>query len=187
MAGVKHIPARLIVSVLYNDEDVLERAVGLLERKFGRIDYETERLEFLHTRAYVEEMGEGISRRLFSFVKPADESRLGDYKEKTMKIESRLGERVSNVTFRRVNLDPMILTQSGLTVATRENGPHRICIGPGIYAEKAFALVGSVFKPFKWTEPDFTEPDFLDFLRTLLQDISTVPEGLIAERTLRMF
>ncbi|HSG99150.1 MAG TPA: DUF4416 family protein [candidate division Zixibacteria bacterium] len=181
------IATRLIVSALYNDDDMLERAAALLERKFGRIDCETEELEFLHTRAYVEEMGEGIRRRLFSFVKTAEANKLGDYKERTARIEEKLAERVANVRFRRVNLDPMILTASGLTVATGEDGPHRVCVGDGVYAEKALALIGSEFKVFSWTEPDFTEPGFLEFLKTLLEDIETVPAGLLPEKTLRIF
>jgi hypothetical protein len=170
--------ARLLCSVLYNDEMVLERTIEALERRFGAIDAETPEMDFLHTRAYVEEMGDGIKRRMFLFVNPVAPSRLAEFKRQTLKIEEKLAEKVGNLRFRKVNIDPMTLTGSGITLASAKDAPQRVALERGVYAEKALALIGDRFRPFEWTSPDFTEPEALEFFDQALEYVKTLPAEL---------
>jgi len=183
----KSSTARLLVSAIYNDRSVLENALEALEKQFGRIDAETEELEYLNARAYVEEMGEGLKRRFFSFIKPINPANLAEAKERTLKIETRLADRVSNLAFRKVNLDPIALCATGLTLATRNDATYRICIGKDIYAEKTLALVGRKFMPFPWTHPDFMEPDVQEFLEYTLAGIETFPSEFAKHISMNMF
>ncbi len=179
--------ARLLISAIYNDRTILESALDALEKQFGRIDAETEEMEYLHTHAYVEEMGEGLKRRFFSFVKPINPANLAEAKERTMKIETKLADRVSNLAFRKVNLDPIALGSTGLTVATKKDATYRICIGKDIFAEKTLALVGRKFMPFPWTHPDFMEPDVQEFLEYTLAGIETFPSEFAKHISMNMF
>ncbi len=183
----KSSTARLLVSAIYNDRTILEKALDALEKQFGRIDAETEESEFLHTRAYVEEMGEGLKRRFFSFVKPINPANLAGAKELTSKIETKLADRVSNLDFRKVNIDPIMLGSTGLTLATKKDATYRICIGKEIYAEKTLALVGRKFMPFPWTHPDYMEPDVQEFLEYTLAGIETFPSEFAKHISMNMF
>lgn len=183
----RQIHGQLIISVIYNDTPVLERSLTELERHFGRIDAETDELEYLSARDYVEEMGEGLKRRFFCFVRTHAPEKLAEYKLRTRKIEKKFSEKAGDVTFRSVNIDPLIMTASGLTLATSRDAPHRICIGAGIYAEKSLALIGKKFKPFMWTHPNFAEEDMLEFARYVMSSIKTVPVELTRPTSLKLF
>ena len=187
MQPAKQTHGQLIISVIYNDSTVLERSLAELEKHFGRIDAETDELEYLSARDYVEEMGEGLKRRFFSFVKIHEPDKLADYKRRTRRVEEKFSEKVGDVTFRSINIDPLIMTASGLTLATSRDAPHRICIGRGIFAEKALALIGKKFKPFMWTHPNFAEEDMLEFARYVMSNIKTVPVELTRPTSLRLF
>lgn len=170
--------ARLLCSVLYNDELMLERTIEALERRLGAIDAETPEMDFLHTRAYVEEMGDGIKRRIFLFLQPVDPAKLSDIKRQTTKIEDKLSDKVGNLRFRKVNIDPMILTGSGITLASMKDAPQRVALERGVYAEKTLALIGDRFRPFEWTAPDYTESEALEFFDQALEHVKTLPAEL---------
>lgn len=174
----KDSSARLLCSVLYNDELLLERTIEALERRFGPIDAESAEMDFLHTRAYVEEMGEGIKRRLFLFLNGVDPGKLFELKRQTNKIEDKLSDKVGNLRFRKVNIDPMTLTGSGITLASNKDAPQRVALERGIYAEKTLALIADRFRPFEWTSPDFTEPEALEFFDLALEHVKTLPVEL---------
>ncbi|MBN4076559.1 DUF4416 family protein, partial [Gemmatimonas aurantiaca] len=129
-------------------------------------------------RAYVEEMGDGIKRRIFLFLNPVDPSKLADFKRQTNKIEDKLADKVGNLRFRKVNVDPMTLTTSGITLASNKDAPQRVALERGIYAEKTLALIAERFRPFDWTSPDYTEPEALDFFAEALEHIKTLPPEL---------
>ena len=172
---LKRHNARLIVSILYNDLHFLERSLRELERKFGPVDMETDEIEYLHTHAYVEEMGEGLRRKLFAFRRDVDPSKIAEVKEHTIRIEEKLGEKVVDVIFRKVNLDPLILSSTGLTLATSKDLPHRICVGNDIYAEKTLAMVDDHFESFPWTCPDFLEKEAIELFRQVARDLERFP------------
>ncbi|MFQ5608471.1 MAG: DUF4416 family protein [Candidatus Zixiibacteriota bacterium] len=183
----RQINGRLIVSVIYAESLVLERALTELEKQFGNIDAETDELEYLSARDYVEEMGEDLKRRFFCFIRSHSPEKLAEYKERTRRVETKLAGNVGGAVFRSVNIDPLIMTTSGLTLATSRDAPHRICIGRGIFAEKALALIGKKFKPFLWTHPNYSEDDMIEFAHYVLANIRTVPVELSQPTSLKLF
>lgn len=172
---------------VYNDPEIISKALRLLERRFGPVDTETDETEFLHTRAYVEEMGEGLKKRMFSFVNPVDTSQLVRIKRRITRIEAKLSDRVSDLTFRRVNLDPLLLGPSGLTLVSRKDGAQRVCLEKEMYAEKTLALASGKLRPFPWTPPGLSDEEALDFLENLLKSIDIIPPEFSRLNSLNLF
>ncbi len=70
MARIKQPPpGKLIVSIIYSSMDALSDALDALEKKFGKIQFETLEVECEQSPLYAEEMGDKLSRRFFSFEK----------------------------------------------------------------------------------------------------------------------
>ncbi|MFH1686850.1 MAG: DUF4416 family protein [bacterium] len=157
-------PGRLVVSTITSSWDALAEAVEHLERRFGRAIYETDQISCCHGERYLEEMGERVWRRLFSFERPVLRSSLPELKAACARIEPRFSDRLGDFCFRTVNIDPGILTSDNLVMASRHNANHRIYISGGTYAEVTLIYSRDRFTRLPWTDPDFCHPEVIDFL-----------------------
>ena len=63
------LPGRLIVSIIYASIGAMDDAAREIEKKYGRVEFETDDIEFLHTKYYREEMGDNLKRKFFAFEK----------------------------------------------------------------------------------------------------------------------
>ncbi len=160
----KPLPAKLIVSAIYSHSEALRSAVIQLEKKFGRIELETEESDFTHTDYYQEEMGENLRRKFFAFERLVPRDRLAEIKSWTNELEAKFGDKVGDFIFRTVNLDPGLLTLAGLTLASTKDFAHRIYLSDGIYAEKTLLYQNKLFTALPWTYPDYREARVLSFL-----------------------
>ncbi len=160
----KPLPGKLILSVIFSSHETALEAVKDVEKKFGRIEFESDIIPFLHTTYYREEMGPDLQRKFFTFKENVDRDRLAEIKLFTNKIEAKYGERVEDYTFRTVNLDPGILTLANLTLASTKDFSHRIYQKDGIFAEITLIYERGRFRSLPWTYPDYTEPEVLEIL-----------------------
>lgn len=160
----KPLPGKLILSAIYSVLGPMHDSIEEIERKFGVIELETDELEFLHTTYYREEMGENLKRKFFAFEKMVDRDRLAEIKIWTNRLEEKHGERVDDFVFRKVNLDPGILSLANLVLASTKDFSHRIYLKDGIYSEVTLVYEKKRFKALPWTYPDYTEPEVLEFL-----------------------
>jgi hypothetical protein len=142
---------KLIIGLIFKEEAVFKRTSEILEKRFGRIDFESQALDFTHTRFYEREFGSNLKRRFISFKKLIPPHTLPQIKIVTNKIEKRLCEN-SN---RRINIDPGYLTEAKLILATTKDYKHRIYLNRGIYAEVTLFFQNKTFKPWEWTYPDY--------------------------------
>jgi hypothetical protein len=145
---------RLIVSVIYNSLDALADCLKLLEKLFGRVQYETTEIE-CSDNGYHEEMGGQLSRRFFSFEKLVDRESLPEIKANCYKIERQLGDQVDDYTFRTVNVDPGILTSHNLIMSSHREFGHRIYLGKGVFGETSLIHARGRFTQLPWTNADF--------------------------------
>lgn len=164
---LKPHPGRLIVSAIYSTLGPMLEAVLEIEKKYGRVVFETEEIDFLHTTYYREEMGDNLKRKFFSFENPVERDKLPDIKCWTNKLEEKFGERSGDFVFRKVNLDPGIITPANLVLASTKDFSHRIYLRDGIYAEVTLLYEKRKFKSLPWTYPDYTEPEILEFLERI--------------------
>jgi hypothetical protein len=169
-------PGRLIVSIIYSSIDALADALKMLERHFGRVQYET--METSYTSdTYSEEMGDSLERRFFSFEKPVERDRLPQIKATCLKIEKQFGDHVDDFTFRTVNLDPGILTPDNLIMASTREYNHRIYLADGVFADLVLVYAKGRFVRMPWTVPDFYQGEAIEFFLRVRESFELVGES----------
>ncbi len=156
-------PVRLIVSALAPRKSVADQAVPIIEKRFGRLTDEEGPLPFDYTDYYVEEMGPGIQRWLWSFEELLDRGAMAAVKLFTNEIEQTLALNGR----RRVNLDPGFLSLENFVLVTGKNHAHRIYIGDGVFADLTLIYRRGSFRALEWTYPDYAEPRLISVLNKL--------------------
>jgi hypothetical protein len=81
-----------------------------------------------------------------------------------MELERTLGREEEGQVRRRANLDPGLVTIESLVLASTKYSGHRICIGPGLYAETTLLFQKGEYRPLEWTYQDFRTREAQDFL-----------------------
>jgi hypothetical protein len=109
-------------------------------------------------------MGDNLKRKFFAFNKMVERDRLAEIKLWTNRLEEKYGEKIDNFVFRKVNLDPGILSLANLSLASTKDYAHRIYLEKGIFSELTLVYEKKRFKSLPWTYPDYTEPEVIDFL-----------------------
>ncbi len=153
-------PAKLVMSVMYSDEESSRAAVERAMERFGPVDYSTKALDFPGGRYYAAEMGEVVKRRLFAFKDPLDPAELPAVKLFANGIESEFEEAGQ----RRVNLDPGVMTVYNLVLATGKPAAHRPYLGDGVYADLTLVFESGSFQPLRWTYPDYASGEVIGWM-----------------------
>jgi len=159
----KHNPVKLIIGFIYKDEANFIRVKDKLKRKFGRIDFESESIDFNYTGYYEEEMGSNLKRRFISFRKPIPIQDLYRIKLYANRLEARF--LVSKC--RQINIDPGYLDLAKLVLATTKDYAHRIFLRKGIFAEITLSFRGNSFSPNDWTYPDYRSKEYIDIFNQI--------------------
>ncbi len=150
-------PVKLICGLISNDEALFLAAKRLLVKKFGPVDFESERFKFDYTSYYTDELGQDLKRVFFSFKKLFDPSQLDRAKIYSNKIEMFL----SRDGKRKINIDPGYIDLAKLVLASTKDFSHRIYLGRGIYAEITLIYKNGGFKILEWTYPDYRTNEHL--------------------------
>lgn len=161
----KHQPVKLIVGFIFKEEGTLNKAKNILEKRFGRIDFESESLPFVHTDYYQTEFGTDLKRKFISFkilILPQD---LPKIKIIVNKIEKKLATGPS----RSINIDPGYLNLSKLILATTKDYKHRIYLNNGIYAEVTLFYQDKSFRSWDWTYPDYRTGEYIGIFNKIRQ------------------
>jgi hypothetical protein len=153
--------AKLFCGILNAAESVKEKAFAELEKKFGKIDFASEVIDFEDfTSYYNPEMGAGIKRFWISFEELISEADLAGIKVFTNSVE----EAFSVDKKRRINIDPGYVSAANVILASTKNYSHRIYIGRGIYAEVTTIYKKESFVKLPWSYPDYMSKTAADFL-----------------------
>lgn len=134
-----------------------------LESLFGPVDMVSDSIPFTFTDYYTPEMGDGIGRFLISFRRLISPDTLAAVKTETNLIEAEYAEDGK----RRINLDPGLISESSVILATTKNRSHRIAIGMSMYAEVTLIYHKSGFSSFPWTYQDYRSPEIQEVLREM--------------------
>lgn len=146
-------PAKLVIGILFRDPDLRSDALRELTSRFGPLDFLSEPVSFAYTDYYEPEMGPGILRQVGSFFELVPVESLPDVKLFTNALETRFSEGGA----RRLNLDPGILSEERLILATGKNFTHRVYLREGIYADLTLIYQKGAYRPLPWTYPDYSE------------------------------
>jgi len=155
--------ARLFFGVISGFERLFEVARERLAARFGPLSAAEESpvLPFPPTRTYSKSMGQGPLLRKFFFLErlwPQDG--LAEVKLATIGIEAEIqaGERFP--VPRAINIDPGLLNDCRIVLASTKDHAHRIYRGQGIWEEITLVFREGSYRPLPWTYPDFQSPDY---------------------------
>jgi hypothetical protein len=153
-------PASLLVSLLSASEEPRAQALTRLSAEYGPPEVVSEALPFDLSTYYQPEMGGPLSRRLALFARPMPMVRLAEIKRFCLELEEKFAEQGR----RRVNLDPGMLSDGALVLATTKYKGHRLAIAPGLYAELTLWFHHGRFQALPWTYPDYAGPELIELM-----------------------
>ena len=158
-------PAKLVVGIFLQDQQLLPAVVEPLQSAFGDIDMISAWMGFDFTDYYASEMGLPLYRRMLVFKPLIPQDALAAIKCRTNEIEGHFTEAGK----RRINIDPGYMLQERFVLATGKNFTHRIYIGQGIYADLTLIFQKGEFKTLPWTYPDYAAAEMRAFLALVRQ------------------
>lgn len=161
----RHQPVKLITGFIFKNKSALNKVEILLQKQFGRIDFNSSILPFCHTDYYAGEFGKDLKRRFIAFNKLIQPSDLPEIKIITNKIEKRLSKGLN----RTINIDPGYLDLSKLVLASTKDYRHRIYLNNGIYAEVTLFYQSKTFLPWEWTYPDYKTSEYISIFNQIRQ------------------
>ncbi|MBR2343920.1 MAG: DUF4416 family protein [Clostridia bacterium] len=149
---------KLIIGIIYNDENIYREALELLVADFGPVEDESERFSFSkeYSNYYDRELGGEGQRVILSFKETVDPSRQAEIKLRTNDIEARFD--------RRINLDPGFMSHGRLLLATTKPTGFRIALSGGIYTELTLFYARGKWQKLPWTYRDYQSERVQKFL-----------------------
>jgi hypothetical protein len=164
---------KLIIGVIYHDEEIFKRAMDILTEEFGEIDDCSEEFSFSEefSTYYDDEIGGEGMRRIYSFKELVDPSRQADIKIRTNEIEASFSEGGK----RKINLDPGFINHGRLLLATTKETGFRIPLKDGIYTELTLFWARGGWQKLPWTYRDYLSERVQNF-------ITKVRKNYLAER-----
>ena len=156
-------PAKLVVSLLLKEKDIVVDVAKDLSDKLGSVDMVSSWFPFDCTEYYKAEMGSSLFRRVFAFKNLIKQGALAEIKLATNDIENKYSKNGKRI----VNLDPGYMIKSKFVLATGKNYSHRIYIGKGIYADLTLIYTKGLFQKLPWTYPDYADKIMLSYLNLI--------------------
>ena len=166
-------PAKLIISIFTSDKSLFSLYKKELIKRFGEVDIESNAQPFNFTDYYEEEFGKNLMQKLFSFSPLIRQDKLAEIKITTNSIENNFkNENIkNNITHpkRKINLDPGYITLDKYILASTKNGPSRIYLNKGIYAEITLRFINKSFVTCEYTYPNYKTNEYINYLNSVRQ------------------
>lgn len=143
---------KLIIGFIFKEEYAFNKTKIILEKHFGKIDFESQILPFEHTNYYEKELGNPLKRKFISFERLIASQDLPRIKIITNRLENKLSNKKGQ---RTINIDPGYLNHAKFVLASTKDYKHRIYLNKGIYAEVTLFYEAKTFRPWEWTYPDY--------------------------------
>ena len=142
-----------------------------LIKRFGEVDIESNVQPFNFTDYYEKEFGKNLVQKLFSFSALIRQDELTEIKIITNSIENNFkNENIKNIIThhkRKINIDPGYITLNKYILASTKNGPSRIYLNQGIYAEITLRFINKSFIPCEYTYPNYKTNEYINFLNSV--------------------
>ncbi len=153
-APVKYFAA-LLLSSGAEPQGVID---GGLSDILGEADFIGPPHPFDMTDYYEDEMGPGLRRVIVSF------KDLGEAPDLvTVKLDvDRLEKKLSGEAGRTVNIDPGYIDYFKAVLASFKEGPQKIYLGRGVYADPVLMFEDHEWRTLPWSFPDFKEGLYME-------------------------
>ena len=154
---------KLVIGVIFHDEEVLGTVLSILTEKFGPIDAVSDEYSFSkgYSTYYDTELGGEGRRRIYSFENLVDPSLQAEIKEYTNELEKRFSKDDGG---RLINLDPGLMSHGRFMLSTTKNASFRIPLKRGIYTEMTLFYARGAWRKLLWTYMDYQSETVLSFL-----------------------
>ncbi len=156
--------AKLVMSFLYREEDVLAAVLAAADGKYGPLDFLSEALPFDFTTYYEPEMGKKLKRRLAGFRPLILPEQLPGTK---LWANGRENLYLNEKGGRKINIDPGYLSSAKFILATGKDYSHRIYLKDGIYGDLTLMFQKGSFTTLPWTYPDYASSPLIDLITLL--------------------
>jgi len=171
---------KLIIGVIYHDEEIYRKARAILEEEFGPVDRESEHFSFSRdfSEYYDGELGGEGMRVILSFRDTVNPERQADIKIRTNAIESEF----SVCGDRRINLDPGFINHGRLMLATTKKAGFRIPLRDGIYTELTLFWARGGWQKLPWSYRDYQSERVQSFITEVRRDYLAWRRGVLKDQ-----
>ena len=156
--------------MITSDKNLFNPYEEVLIKRFGEVDIESNIQPFDFTDYYEEEFGQHLIQKLFSFSTLIRQDELAEIKIITNGLENNIDNNIEkNIIHpkRKINLDPGYITLDKYILASTKNGPSRIYLNQGIYAEITLRFINKSFAPCEYTYPNYKTNEYINFLNSV--------------------
>lgn len=155
------LPVKVVAAVLFEERGGhWDETCRAMAEAWGEIDLFGEAIPFTFTDYYAPEMGDSLVRQFVGFGRLVEADSLARLKHEANAIE----ERSLVAGKRTVNIDVGYVDYHKLILASTKEGPHRVYVGGGIWADITLLYRKGEFHPLPWTFLDFTTGAYTAFL-----------------------
>ena len=165
--SLREFPGKALIGVLFQKEDIYQQFLRHLETIEVEIELESEIYKFDSTYYYQEEMGSGLYRIFLSLkgLYPVEQS--VSLKNETNSWENEWKEAGK----RTLNLDPGYLDLHKVVLLSGKEGPQKIYLGGGIWADLNLIRNAGRFEALPWTFPDLRESRYHSFFERVRENL----------------
>ena len=157
--------AQFFVGLLYSQIRLRDVALGIIESEIGSLSSRFGPIPFTFTDYYENDMGSPMFREIIAIEPLRSPEGLSTLKLKSNEIELHITEGSGFV--RPVNIDPGYIDRYKLVLASCKNGPMRIPLSNGVYAEVTMTWRKDGFQPHDLTYADYRSDEVRTFLSKL--------------------
>ncbi len=166
-------PAFLFFGVFTGYPELLEEARDVIVEQFGPLHSagSSPVFPFPRTQTYEKTMGTSLVRQFFVLDELRPQDCLSQVKHAALSMEERLAASRSFEVPRPVNIDPGLLNDCRLILASTKDYAHRLYRADGIWEEITLVFRHGKFETLPWTYPDFRAPTYHQFFAALRTEL----------------
>ncbi len=143
-------PSLVVTGVLAADLDGARREMERFAAPYGGVELWGDPAPFDETDYYEAEMGAGLKRCYCACADLVPPEALPDLKRAAWQVE----QATLSAGRRAVNLDPGVLDHTKVVLASFKQGPQKLHLGDGIWADLVLYYSHGAYGPLPWTFPD---------------------------------
>jgi hypothetical protein len=172
--AVRPAPAAfLFFGVITGFEGLFEVARKRIVERYGSLHPggESPSFPFPATRTYGPTMGPDLERRFFVLDAPWPQDALAPVKLAAVEMEESIRASIDSSVERPINIDPGLINDCRIILATTKDHSHRLYRALGIWEEITLVFVRGEYRPLPWTYRDFKNPACHEFFKPFRREL----------------
>ena len=166
-------PAYLFFGAFGASEDALDATRDLVVKRYGALHPRGESpvFPFPDTKTYSPTMGTDLVRRFWVLEKLWPQDGLAPVKRAAVDMEEQIRQAFPDGVARPVNIDPGIINDCRVILATTKDYAHRIYRGNGVWEEITLVYRHGAYDKMPWTYRDFLNPEYHRFFEIFREEL----------------